>query len=240
MATLIFDIETAPLPWESFDSFTQNILLGEGCEDLSDSAQEERKHAAISGLGLSAFTGQVITIGVYDLERKQGAVYFQSDEQDDFVGEDGFYYRPRNEKEMLEDFWSGAKNYDAFVSFAGRTFDAPFLHFRSAVHQLVSTKDLMEHRYLNRQVLTRHIDLQDQLSYYGAVGKRPSLHMSCTALGIESSKEAGVSGKHVAELFRQKKFRDIAAYNVRDVVATASLYQHWHTYLAPVTFKMVE
>lgn len=240
MPTLIFDIETAPLPWDSFDVQTKDILLGTGFAELAPEAQKQRELSVKSSLGLSAFTGQVVAIGVYDLERNRGAVYFQSDDKEEFVGEDGFLYKPRTEKELLEDFWEGARSYDTFVTFAGRIFDAPFINFRSAVHELMPSKDLMEHRYITRQVQARHVDLQDQFSYYGALGRRPSLHMCCTALGVASSKEAGVSGKNVVELFRQKKFRDIAEYNVRDVVATSELYKKWYKFLAPHAFKMIE
>jgi hypothetical protein len=94
----------------------------------------------------------------------------------------------------------------------------------------------MEGRYLYQQKYVRHVDLQDQLTFYGAVHRRPSLHLFCRAFGIESPKANGVAGDDVAKLFRDKKFRDIATYNAGDVTATTELYKQWVTYLAPRSF----
>ena len=62
--------------------------------------------------------------------------------------------------------------------------------------------------------------------------RRPSLHLFCRAYGIESPKAGGVAGDDVAELFAEKRFRDIALYNSRDVTATTELYRKWLEYLA--------
>jgi hypothetical protein len=40
-----------------------------------------------------------------------------------------------------------------------------------------------------------------------------------------------VSGDDVGALFKEKKFVDIAKYNVGDLVATNELYGYWNTYL---------
>ncbi len=219
MATLVFDIETAPLSPEPF------LASSEGEPDTR---------------GLSPLTGQIVAIGVYDLERQQGAVYYQGGGSGGEDSYEGFVLKERSEKQMLEDFWIGARDYNVFVTFAGRGFDVPFINIRSAVHEIIPTRDLMEHRYLMRQKTTFHVDLQDQISYYGAVSKKPSLGACCETFGIQSSKEGGVSGKDVAELFLKEKFRDIATYNARDVIATTELYKKWHTYLAPLAFKNFE
>ena len=219
MATLIFDIETAPLNAEPF------VPVVPAEEDLR---------------GLSPLTGQIVAIGVYDLERRQGAVYYQGDRSGTESYYEGFVLKERSETGMLEEFWEGAKDYNVFVTFAGRGFDVPFINIRSAAHGITISKDLMEHRYLMRQKTAFHVDLQDQISYYGAVAKKPSLKACCETFNIDSSKEGGVSGKDVAELFRTEKFRDIAAYNARDVIITTELYKKWHSYLAPQAFKNLE
>ncbi len=219
MATLIFDIETAPLSDEPF---------------LTTNSEEQDTR------GLSPLTGQIVAIGVYDLERQQGAVYYQGDGNGVEMSYEGFVLKERTEKQMLEDFWAGARDYNVFVTFAGRGFDVPFINIRSVVHEIPLTKDLMEHRYLLRQKSAFHVDLQDQISYYGAMSRKPSLGACCETFGIKSSKEEGVSGKDVAELFRTEKFHDIATYNTRDVIATTTLYKKWHTYLAPAAFKNLE
>lgn len=238
MATLVFDIETIGESWEAMDETTRDVLLRWIHKTAKSKIEEESQLADLKeGLGFSPLTGKVVAIGVYDLERKQGAVYYTGlgTEVDEEV--DSYMLKQRTEKEMLEDFWEGTKSYDTFVTFNGRAFDAPFLLHRSIVCGVMPTCDLMEGRYLYQQKTVKHVDLQDQFTFYGAMFKKPSLHLFCRAYGIESPKSEGVSGDDVAGLFQQKKFRNIARYNARDVTATAELYEKWLMYLAPVSFK---
>ncbi len=236
MATLVFDIETVGESWDALDVTTRDILSR---WILRTAKNEEEREVEMKdlreGLGFSPLTGQIVAIGLYDLERKQGVVYYQGEGEEE--REEGEYVlKPRTEKEMLEDFWEGAQSYDTFVTFNGRGFDAPFLNLRSAIHRIRPTRDLMDGRYLYQQKMTRHVDLQDQMTFYGAMMRRPSLHLFCRAFGIESPKAGGVAGDDVAELFHAKKFRDIAIYNSRDVIATTALYKKWLSYLAPQSF----
>jgi DNA polymerase elongation subunit (family B) len=236
MATLVFDIETVGESWDSLDATTQKVLT----RWIDRTAKDTSEYSALKkdieeGLGFSPLTGFISAIGVYDLERKQGVVYYQSDRIEEEIEDGEFLFKTRTEKEMLEDFWEGAKSYDTFVTFNGRRFDAPFLNLRSAVHGIRPTQDLMEGRYFFQQKTARHVDLQDQLTFYGATYRKPSLHVFCRAFGIASPKEK-IAGDNVAELFRLKKFRHIAEYNARDVIATTELYKKWLGYLAPQQF----
>jgi 3'-5' exonuclease len=233
MATLIFDIETVGEDWDSLDQTTKEILSR--WINRTSKTEEEREvemRDLKEGLGFSPLTGSVVAIGLYDLERKQGAVYYvtENEEEEYTMGE--YTLKPRSEKEMLRAFWEGAREYDTFVTFNGRGFDVPFLMLRSAIHDLRPSQDLMDGRYLYQQKYVKHIDLQDQLTFYGAMMRKPSLHLFCRAFGIESPKAAGVAGDDVAELFKAKKFRDIAEYNTRDVIATTELYKKWLQYFA--------
>ena len=109
----------------------------------------------------------------------KAAVYFQAPgEQIADFEEEGVTFRQMTEKEMLENFWNGAKQYQEFVSFNGRGFDAPFLAIRSAIHGIRPSCDLMSNRYLSRQWNgPRHVDLMDQMSFYGATRRKGSLHL---------------------------------------------------------------
>ena len=233
MKTLIFDIETVGEDWNSLDETTQSVLT-RWVEQSSKS--EEEKTAGIKGvqegLGFSPLTGFVVAIALYDLERGAGVVYYtgKGSESDEEVL--GYTLKQRSEEEMLKDFWEGAKSYDTFVTFNGRGFDVPFLLHRSVARGIKPTVSLMDGRYLYQQRGAKHIDLQDQLTFYGAMQKRPNLHLFCRAFGIESPKAEGVAGDDVAELFSTEKFRDIALYNSRDVTATTELYKKWRDFLA--------
>jgi len=232
MGTLIFDIETVGESWEELDEVSKQSLtrwLQRG--SYSEAERQAKQKDIIEGLGFSPFTGSVVSIAVYDRERKQGAVYFQSDTAtaDEHVGE--FVLKVRTEAEMLAEFWEGASTYTTFVTYNGRMFDVPFLLHRSVINKVQPSVDLMADRYMNRKVATKHVDLADQLSFYGAMPRRASLHIVCRAYSITSPKTGGVSGDDVAELFRSQQFRDIACYNAEDVIATTKLYDIWKQYL---------
>lgn len=233
MARLVFDIETVGEDFDSLDATTQHVLTSWVDDESGDEGERERLTRQIrEGLGFSPLTGEIVAIGVLDVDRDKGVVYYQSpDTGEQDIEEGGIRFRPMGEKLMLEHFWSGAKDYDEFIGFNSRAFDAPFLAVRSAVHSIKPTADLMEGRYLYQQRGVKHIDLRDQLSYYGAVRRMGGLHLWCRAFGIESPKAGGTTGDDVAALFREKKYIDIARYNVGDLRATKALYEKWNGYL---------
>lgn len=233
MSRLVFDIETVGVDFDSLDETTQEVLTRWiKREAVSDEDYEESLKELKEGLGFSPLTGEVVVIGVFDCDKNQGAVYFQAPgEKIGEFSEGNIRFKQMTEKEMLERFWEGAKNYSEFITFNGRAFDAPFLAIRSAVHKIRPTRDLMEGRYLYQQRDCRHIDLLDQLTFYGAVRRKGSLHLWAKAFGIQSPKSEGITGDDVGRLFKEKKFLDIARYNVGDLRATKELYDYWNSYL---------
>ena len=236
MATLIFDIETAGQNWDSIPESTQySLTKWIGQQPVSDAEKDRLSEAAKEKLGLSPFTGEVISLAMYDLERKQGAVYFVADDSVLDYTVDDWQYKVRSEQQLLEDFWETAKSYDVFVTFNGRTFDVPFLLHRSLIKNVRPTVELTGQRYLTRQNPPYHVDLLDEFSFYGAMQRRPSLQLLCTAYGIPYEKE-GVGGEDITELFTHKKFRDIAEKNAADVTATTMLFEKWKQTIAPTSF----
>jgi len=235
MARLIFDIETAGEDFDSFDEVTQKMLTRTIDKDALSSEEYERAIDKVrNDVVFSPLTGKIVAIGVFDESRDKSVVYFQAPgEKLGEVEEGNTTYKQMSEKEMLESFWRGANEYDEFISFNGRGFDVPYLMLRSAIANVKPTKDLMRGRYLYQQDRNAvHIDLFDQLSFYGAVySKGRSLHMYCRAFGIDSPKEGGVSGDNVTELFNDGKYMDIARYNMRDLVSTKELFEYWNSYL---------
>lgn len=234
MRKLIFDIETVGSSYESFDEVTK--------ENLTNWIKRESKNGSDynvlleelkQGLGFSPLTGEVVAIGILDAETNKGAVYFQAPgEKTEPEERDGVKYEIGTEKEIIEKFWNVVNYGTEFVSFNGREFDVPFLTIRSAIHRIKPTKDLMSNRYLNSQKFgSLHIDLLDQLTFYGAVRRRGSLHLWCNAFGIKSPKSDGVTGDQVGELFKNKEYFKIAEYNIGDLKATKELYDYWNTYV---------
>ncbi|MDD5084159.1 MAG: ribonuclease H-like domain-containing protein [Candidatus Moranbacteria bacterium] len=234
MSTLVLDIETIGEDFEQMDDVTKRMLTRWVKNGSLGAEEQEREIENVkNGLGFSPLTGQVVAIGMLDYEKNKSAVYFQA--PGETLGnfeENGVMYKQMTEVEMLEAFWRVCENYDQFVTFNGRGFDAPFLAIRSAIHKIKPSKDLLSNRYLGMQKFgAKHFDLQDLFTFYGSTMRRPSLHLACRAFGIVSPKVEGVDGDDVTRLFAEKKFLDIARYNVRDIVATKELYAYWEQYM---------
>jgi len=228
MSKIVFDIETVGENYEKMDEQTKEIMLKWlKRESYSDEEYQREVDAVKDNLGFSPLTGQIVAIGVMDVDDKKGAVYFQSEasiEQE----EDGIKLQAMSEKEMLEKFWDIAKRCQECISFNGRAFDVPFLMVRSAIHGIRPTINLMPPRYSSNAT---HIDLLDQLTFYGSVRKKGNLHLWCRAFGITSPKVDGISGDDVGKLFQEKKFLEIARYNAGDLKATAELYKYWNEFM---------
>lgn len=231
---LVFDIETIGEDFDTLDETTQEVLT-RWIKKESESEDEYAKALADlkGGLGFSPLTGQIVAIGVYDVEKNKGAVYFQAPDGSAEDSEDGdIKFRVLGEKEMLAQFWNLVEKYDEFISFNGRGFDVPFLMVRSAINGIRPTKNLMANRYLSSQPRNaKHIDLLDQLTFYGSVRRKGNLHLWSRAFGIKSPKEEGITGDDVGALFKEKRFFDIAKYNVGDLRATKALYEYWEKFI---------
>lgn len=235
MSTLVFDIETVGEDFDALDGTSQDVLTrwikrdAESGENYT-AALEDLKN----GMGFSPLTGEIVAIGIRDVERKKGAVYFQASPKgkEQSFEEGDCKFEVMTEKEMLQRFWEVVEKYDTFVTFNGRAFDVPFLMVRSALHGIRPSKNLLANRYLNYHPSNaRHIDLLDQLTFYGAMRKKGSLHLWCRAFGIESPKAQGVDGDDVKALYEHGKSDDIARYNARDLQATAELYGRYVDFL---------
>ncbi|MDX9715284.1 MAG: ribonuclease H-like domain-containing protein [Dissulfurispiraceae bacterium] len=214
---VVFDIETVGFDFDSFDPEIQKYLL-----KSATTVEEEFK--VRESLGLWPQTAEIVAIGMCDADNDKGAVYFQAGGEMLLpFEEDGIKYECGTEKELLEKFWEKVKRFNKVITFNGRMFDAPFLIVRSAVHRIKPSVNLIPYRYDEKY----HIDLFDQMSFYGTARYKNSLDMWCRTLGIQSSKADGVSGQDVKELYKEKKFVDIARYCARDVKATKELFHVW-------------
>ncbi|MEK6570346.1 MAG: ribonuclease H-like domain-containing protein [Bacteroidota bacterium] len=220
MAKIVFDIETTAYPLESFDEVQQQYLM-------KFSETEAEKEEAIRKLNLSAFTAQVIAIGLLNPETNAGRVFYQSDEKGTSTSEDGtIEYIAETEVEILKRFWETIPRYDRFITFNGRGFDCPFLMLRSALLGVNPTRNLMPYRYSGKE----HCDLLEQLTFYG-VTRKYNLDFICKAFGIPTPKDKGFTGLELGELFRARRYNEIAEYCMGDVLATAALYRKWDEFL---------
>lgn len=233
MRSLVVDIETVGVEFSSLDEYTKQGILDRIRATSGTKEYDEELASHIQELQFSPLVGQIVVLGVYDVTRGSGVISFEAPGQEiGEVVEGEMTYRQRSEKSMLEAFWGGIGDYDECITFNGRGFDIPYIIARSGVHGVHVTRDLMSNRFNNRSWGgTIHVDLLDQLSYYGAVRRTGSLHLWTRAMGIESPKGGDISGKEVGEAYKDGKSLEIARYNARDLIATAKLHDRWKQYM---------
>lgn len=220
MAKLIVDIETVGFDFDSFDLKSREYLL-------KFSETEEEKEEAVRRLSLYPLTGEVVAIGLLNPETMKGQILFQ-DKGEEIAGfeEDGFSFETGTEKKILEKFWEVVKNYDQIITFNGRSFDIPYLMTRSAVNRVRVSRNLLGYRFSSKV----HCDLMEQLTFYGAIRKY-TLDFYAKSFAVKSSKDEGIDGSMVNDLYKEKKYLEVARYCSRDLLTTKGLYEYWDNYL---------
>jgi len=220
MSKVIVDIETIGRDFLDYDQKSQDYLL-------KYAQTEEEKEAVKRSLSLYALTGEVVTIGMLNPDTGKGVVLFQNkgESMEDFE-EGGLLYEAGTEKEILEKFWDMVKVYKQVITFNGRGFDIPFLMMRSAINEARVSRNFMGYRYNPKE----HCDLMEQLTFYGATRKF-SLDFYAKSFGIKSSKDAGIDGSMISELYKEKKYLEVARYCARDLQTTKELHAYWDKYL---------
>ncbi|MFA6135784.1 MAG: ribonuclease H-like domain-containing protein [Candidatus Paceibacterota bacterium] len=225
---LVFDIETIGKNFDELDEISKDFML-----KYTEGSEEEQE--VKEGTAFYPLTGEIVVIGMLNPDTNQGKILVNVNQSVELPNElePGITVEKGSEKEIIEKFWETAKSYEAFVSFYGRGFDVPFLMIRSAILGIKPSKNLLANRYLNLQPsYAKHIDLADQLSFYGASRKKFNLHMWSKAFGIDSPKDKGITGDNVTALYSEGKILDIAKYNLGDLKSTAKLYEYWEKYLS--------
>lgn len=240
MQFLTFDIETVPLPWESFSESQQEYLLrGAKTEEEIQRKKDE--------MGLSPMTAQVVCIGLMLCSLNEDGS-FNEEKTESFAVDNSLKEKEINElmlstqekcylsseAYLLEIFWKILKKYDPvhLISFNGRNFDAPFLMLRSSLLKIKPSKNLMTGTKFSYSL---HTDLIDELTFYSgsAYGatRRFNFDFFARAYGIHSPKSEGIDGSKVSEFFHNGKILEIAEYCLRDVKATWELFKIWNEYL---------
>lgn len=242
---LVFDIETSPLPWESFSESQQEYIL-------RHAETEEEIEKKKFEMGLSPLTAQVVCIGLqlmqstgdgnweminkaaFSTSPRSGGEGSAGEEYETIDLDSGDKCHISTEVKVLEDFWLILHKYKnaCLVSFNGRNFDAPFLMLRSALHRIKPSRNLMAGTKYN---YPKHIDLIDELTFfqggfYGAT-KRFNFDFYTRAFGITSPKSEGVDGSMVGQMFNEGKIKEISEYCLRDITATWELFLVWQKYL---------
>ena len=124
-------------------------------------------------------------------------------------------------KAMTQAFWYGIEElYDhaSFITFNGRGFDIPLLELM-AYRYGISAKRHFKDKFAGRYRFgTKHIDLQDVLSNYGAIRMNGGLNLLAKIIGKPGKMD--VSGDAVYDMYKQGKMQEINNYCIHDVLDT--------------------
>ncbi len=237
---LIFDIETAPLDFESLSESQQEYIL------RNTNTDEEIQNKKFE-MALTPITAQVVCIGTQMMQSTDEGGWevigraalsvdnsFENGKKEAITLTTGDQCFITNEAKLLEDFWAILRKYDSavLISFNGRSFDAPFLMLRSAIHRIKPSRNLMSGTKFNYPL---HIDLIDELTFYNpspySASKRFNFDFYTRTFGIKSPKSEGVDGSMVGIMFNEGKIVEISEYCMRDINATWELFLIWYNYL---------
>jgi hypothetical protein len=236
MSYLVFDIETAAVPFDTLEESQQEYLL-RGCR--TDEEREKEKEL----MSLNPLTSQVVAIGMLHVRSHEsdptGCIYTTgASTTEEQKLPDGSKWCEMSESDLLRKWWEilahGRQNNGGYhlVSFNGRGFDAPFLMLRSAMLRIRPSRNLVDGTKFNYRM---HTDLQDELAFYGygksGPNRRFNFDFYCKAFGIPSPKGEGITGAEVPDFYRAGRTREIAEYCMRDVHATWELFKVWKEYL---------
>jgi len=223
MATVVLDIETAGVAWDSLDDAQRTYLQKHARTD------EEREKLPET-MSLWPFTGKIIVVAMLNPDTGRGRIWYEkSDGRVEGTSSDGlFTFVGDTEPVFLAEFWKAMRRFHRFVTFNGRSFDGPFLMLRSAALGVAATRNLVGYRYSLRP----HTDLLEAISFFGA-SRKWNLDFACKAFGVDSPKEQGMDGFSVGPYYRAGRLREIALYCRRDVEATAGLYRKLEKTLLP-------
>jgi hypothetical protein len=218
---IVVDIETLALPLETFDETQRDYLL-------RFAETEAEREEALLKLNLYPATARVLAVGMLNPDSGRGRVFINAPDMAGWTSDDGaVQFIPGDESQILTAFWKDLVPYRQIITFNGRGFDGPFLLFRSAVLGIRPTRNLMGNRYDTAS----HVDLLDQLTFYGALRKF-NLDFFCKTFGIDSPKEHGITGLDLGGLVEQGRYKEIAEYCLGDVRATAELFRRWEATLS--------
>jgi DNA polymerase elongation subunit (family B) len=224
--TIAYDIEVAGFRWEEVDEVTRGYLLNRARSDEERQDIPERT-ALIPGLG------KICAIGMWNLEKDRGLCLMEGESEDQHEWERVPHsdVLRGDESELLERFWDVVdRKRPRLVSFNGRGYDGPILMIRSAQLGVKPSRNLCGPRY---QSLESHTDLMEILTFYGAWRERYSLDYWCHRFDVESPK-GSIDGSQVARYYREGRIDEIGEYCLRDVRATAQLFDRVRETLLPL------
>ncbi len=210
---LVVDIETVgqgveDIPHRALDILFRSLRRQEGDEEEIES----RKKEMIDRFGLDPTTGRIVCIGLMDAESETKEAYYGTDER--VILTSFWEYLERNRPEL-------------FVTFAGKSFDFPYINIRSAVLEIPPSIPLPIRRFKT----SPHFDIREVLAG-NERHRRGTLDYFCAVFGIPSPK-AELDGSQVGQAFEEGRHDEIGRYCLADCLATTRLYQKLKGFYPP-------
>ncbi|MBC6414587.1 MAG: 3'-5' exonuclease [Chromatiales bacterium] len=210
MSTLIFDIETIP------DADSGRRL--HDFKDLSDAdvvrALEQLQYQKNGSTFMPHYLHKIIVISLIHISEQDIKICSLKGEED----------------EIVKQFFKGLAKYTPqLVSWNGKRFDLPVLHYRSLLHKVAAPEyweigdNINNFRYNNyfNRYHWRHLDLMDVLAGYDTYAAAPLDKISKL---IGTPGKGGVDGSQVWDFYQQGKLDEIVNYCETDVVNTYLVY----------------
>ncbi len=140
-----------------------------------------------------------------------------------------------SEKEILAKFFrafSDIEKLPQLISWNGSGFDIPVLIYRAMQYDLSAPwlfeegeriKNMRFNNYVNR-FQTRHLDLMDRVSQYGA-SRRDAMDVVASLYGLPGKTD--VDGSMVGQLVSDGQWQTLSVYCESDVMNTWLIYLRW-------------
>lgn len=233
MRTLVVTVVTMGEAWEALDPDIQQELLRWLQRLDPESKEYDRARRLVQqGTGLSPATGCVVGIGIWDPGRESGVLYTTIPDTMDVTLPTGWQVRSGDEAAMLSWFWSGVSGYQVVVSFAGHSFALPFLAHRAIRYEITPARGLLGPKRITEQQSPYHVDLQEELTFYKAMQKRPSLALWCHAYDIPRGALQAASSD-IERWCTEHDLPALTQHMIAKIEATHTLYRRWCAHLAP-------
>lgn len=139
------------------------------------------------------------------------------------------------EKEILRKFFKAFDSFERLpqlVSWNGSGFDIPVMIYRAMQYDLAApllfeegdnARDMRYNNYVNR-FHTRHLDLMDRFSQYGA-SARQKMDVVASLYGLPGKTD--IDGSMVSDLVATDSWHDLETYCESDVINTWLIYLRW-------------
>lgn len=203
---LIFDIETIP----DTESGAELLNLKEMTQEDIIKAMEHTRFQKSGTIMQPNHLQKVICISVIFKKPNQDPVIMTLGDSNS------------SEKEIITLFFKTIDKYQpTIISWNGKGFDMPVLHYRALKHSIISevywqegVSDFKYNNYLNK-FHNRHLDLMNKLSNF-----TPGAPLSDISHMIGAPGKQGIDGSQVCEYFLDGKISEIRNYCETDVLNT--------------------